>query len=111
MEFQNHYATLRIDRCASNAEIKQAYRMLAHRFHPDVSDDQDGEQRFKEISEAYRTLRKPESRSAYDLTINNFCGCSDSTRVSVVSNIEIFNYGLIFWSYWLFFWPIQASHP
>ena len=66
MKTQDHYCTLGIERSASSAEIKLAYRKLAHRFHPDVSTDVDGERKFKIVSEAYKTLYRSESRRAYD---------------------------------------------
>lgn len=111
MNDQNHYATLSVDRCATDAEIKQAYRMLAHRFHPDVSNDLEGERKFKEISEAYRTLKLRESRIAYDLQIHNFCADTEGARVAVLSDIELFNYGLIFLAYWSWFLPLYAGCP
>ncbi|TMG74913.1 MAG: molecular chaperone DnaJ, partial [Betaproteobacteria bacterium] len=46
--------------------IKKAYRKLAHKYHPDVSKDPQGETKFKEIAEAYATLKDPEKRAAYD---------------------------------------------
>ncbi|MBK7414451.1 MAG: DnaJ domain-containing protein [Dechloromonas sp.] len=73
MKRQNHYTTLRVDRCASCAEIKSAFRILAQRFHPDVTKDRDGEQKFKAVAEAYRTLKRPDSKIAYDHQINNIC--------------------------------------
>jgi curved DNA-binding protein len=57
---------MEIDRKASGAEIKHAYRKLAKRFHPDVSADSEGERKFKDVAEAYRTLKYPASRAAYD---------------------------------------------
>lgn len=67
MDALNYYNILCIERSATNAEVKTAYRHQARRFHPDVSDDPDGERKFKAVAEAYRTLRRPESRAAYDL--------------------------------------------
>lgn len=61
MKARNHYSTLSIDRCATCDEIKRAYRTLAKRFHPDVTDDLDGEAKFKDVAEAYRTLKYPEN--------------------------------------------------
>lgn len=67
MGTQNYYDTLGLDRRASGAEIKAAYRRLAQRYHPDVSGFPDGETRFKAVAEAYRTLKRVETRAAYDL--------------------------------------------
>ena len=48
------------------AQIKQAYRKLARKYHPDVSKEKDAEARFKEVGEAYEVLKSPEKRAAYD---------------------------------------------
>lgn len=66
MERRNYYRILGIDRSASGAEIKAAYRRLAKRFHPDVTDDPEGESKFKAMAEAYRMLKGRETRRAYD---------------------------------------------
>ena len=66
MEFKDYYETLGLERGASQDEIKKAYRRLARRYHPDVSDAPDAEARFKEIGEAYEVLKDPEKRAAYD---------------------------------------------
>lgn len=61
------YTTLGVARDADAAEIKAAYRRLALQFHPDRNPgDKRAEERFKEISEAYATLRDPELRARYD---------------------------------------------
>jgi molecular chaperone DnaJ len=61
------YAALEVPRTASDDEIKQAYRKLAMRYHPDRNDGaKDAEERFKEITEAYDVLRDPQKRAAYD---------------------------------------------
>jgi curved DNA-binding protein len=66
MKYTDYYATLGVARDAPEAEIKKAYRRLARQYHPDVSKDPDGERKFKEVAEAWATLRDPEKRAAYD---------------------------------------------
>ncbi|SMP74374.1 DnaJ C-terminal domain-containing protein [Noviherbaspirillum suwonense] len=66
MEYKDYYAALGVERTADAKEIKKAYRRLAHKFHPDISKDPEGEAKFKEIQEAYATLKDPEKREAYD---------------------------------------------
>ena len=55
-----------VERGASADEIKKAYRKLAHQYHPDISPDPLGKERFQEIGEAYAVLKDPEKRAAYD---------------------------------------------
>src|SRR6185436_5612851 len=57
---------LGVERSASQDEIKKAYRRLAQKYHPDVSKEPEAESRFKEVAEAYQTLKDPEKRAAYD---------------------------------------------
>ena len=66
MEFKDYYAVMGVARDATEAQIKQAYRKLARKYHPDVSKEKDAEARFKEVGEAYEVLRSPEKRAAYD---------------------------------------------
>ena len=67
MEFKDYYATLGVTKAASEKEIKQAYRKLARKFHPDVNPgDKAAEARFKDINEAYEVLGDPAKRSKYD---------------------------------------------
>jgi curved DNA-binding protein len=66
MKYKDYYATLGVPRDAGAHDIKKAYRKLAHKYHPDVSKEADAEEKFKEIGEAYETLKDPEKRAAYD---------------------------------------------
>lgn len=66
MESKDYYATLGVAEDAPVDDIKRAYRKLARRYHPDVSDEEDAEARFKEVSEAWEVLGDAEKRAAYD---------------------------------------------
>lgn len=66
MKFKDYYKILGLERDATIDQIKQAYRKLAHKFHPDISKDPEGEAKFKEVGEAYATLKDPEKRAEYD---------------------------------------------
>jgi curved DNA-binding protein len=66
MDFKDYYATLGVDRQATQEVIKRAYRKLARKYHPDVSKEPDAENRFKEVAEAHEALIDPERRAAYD---------------------------------------------
>jgi curved DNA-binding protein len=66
VKFKDYYAALGVARDADAEAIKKAYRKLARQHHPDVSKDAGAEARFKEIGEAYATLKDPEKRAAYD---------------------------------------------
>ncbi len=67
MEFRDYYKLLGVDRTASEAEIKSAYRKLARKYHPDVNpNNKEAESKFKELNEAYQVISDPEKRKKYD---------------------------------------------
>jgi DnaJ-class molecular chaperone len=67
MDFKDYYATLGVAKTATDKEIKQAFRKLARKHHPDVNPgDKSAESRFKEINEAYEVLGDPAKRKKYD---------------------------------------------
>jgi len=66
MEYKDYYDTLGVSSEASQDQIKRAYRKLARKYHPDVSQAADADHRFKEVGEAYEVLKDAEKRAAYD---------------------------------------------
>jgi len=66
MEYKDYYKILGVERDASQDQIKQAYRKLARKYHPDVNKEANAENLFKDIGEAYEVLKDPEKRVAYD---------------------------------------------
>lgn len=66
-EKRDYYEVLGVDKSASEADIKKAFRKLARKYHPDVNPgDKDAEAKFKEINEAYDVLSNAEKRQQYD---------------------------------------------
>ena len=83
-DIKNYYSLLQIKKTASDKEIKKAYRELALKYHPDLNQSFDGEEKFKKVNEAYSVLSDPEKKRHYDLygsiprgrtgTANDFAG-------------------------------------
>ena len=63
---RDFYVVLGVERTATDAEIKRAFRKLAQKWHPDVNTDPAAQEQFKEINEAYQVLSDPDRRSRYD---------------------------------------------
>ncbi|MCL4459312.1 MAG: DnaJ domain-containing protein [Chloroflexi bacterium] len=67
MAGKDYYQILGVSRNATDKEIRQAYRKLARKYHPDLNaGDKTAEARFKEVQEAYDVLSDPEKRAQYD---------------------------------------------
>ena len=67
MANKDYYATLGLEKGASDDEIKKAFRKLAIKYHPDKNQgDKEAESKFKEINEAYQVLSDPEKKATYD---------------------------------------------
>ncbi len=64
---RDYYEVLGVDKSATEADLKKAYRTLAKKYHPDMNpNDKDAEQKFKEVNEAYGILSDPDKRQKYD---------------------------------------------
>lgn len=67
VQYRDYYEILGVDTCASQDEIKRAFKKLARKYHPDVAKDKaNAEEKFKEVNEAYEVLGDPEKRQKYD---------------------------------------------
>lgn len=65
MPFNDYFKTLEVEPTASAKEIRESYRRLAHKFHPDISKQSNCEPMFKEITEAYAALKPANKLSAH----------------------------------------------
>lgn len=89
----DYYAVLGVEKNAPADKIKQAYRSLARKYHPDVNKDPGAEDKFKEIAEAYEVLSDPQKRQEYDNPVH-FSGF-DMPRGNPFGDIfeTFFNFG------------------
>lgn len=94
MAQRDYYEILGVGRDASGEDIKNAFRQLARKYHPDVSKEPDAEEKFKEINEAYAILSDPEKRTKYDrygqAGVNGMGGMPDFTSVDFSDIFEEF---------------------
>ena len=100
MSERDYYETLGVPKGANPDEIKSAFRRLARQYHPDVSQEPDAEERFKEINEAYAVLSDDEKRAAYDryghAGLNGFGGAPDFSNLDIEDILNMFGFGMGF---------------
>src|SRR5437773_10938857 len=101
MSKRDYYEILGVPRTATEAEIKRAYRAMAHQHHPDKNpDDPHAEDKFKEAAEAYGVLSDPQKRAAYDRFGHQGVGAGAAGFDPGFSNIEdifdMFGFGDMF---------------
>jgi len=83
---RDYYQVLGVPRDADEATIKNAFRRLARRYHPDTSTEPDGPERFREIAEAYGVLSDPAKRASYDA--QGFAGLAGATAEDLWGGID-----------------------
>ena len=97
---RDYYEVLGVPKGSSKEEIKSTFRKLARQYHPDVSKEENAEERFKEINEAYAVLSDDEKRAAYDRFghsgLNGFGGAPDFSGLNYNDILDMFGFGDIF---------------
>lgn len=90
MQYKDYYEILGVQRSATDAQIKSAYRKLAREFHPDVNKTKQAESKFKDINEAYEVLSDKEKRQRYDSLGSNW---QNGAQYTPPPGFEHFNFG------------------
>lgn len=83
---RDYYEVLGVARDADQKAIKDAFRQLALKYHPDRNKSPDAEEKFKEIAEAYAILSDPEKRASYDSS--GFAGVADYSTEDLFSHVD-----------------------
>jgi len=86
---KDYYKILEINRDADKQTIKKAYRKLAMEYHPDVNNDADAEEKFKELTEAYAVLYDDDKRKQYDLY--GYKAVSTFTQEDLIQSVNLDN--------------------
>src|SRR5271166_1053 len=84
---RDYYEVLGVPPDADSTAIKNAFRQLARRYHPDISTEPDAEQRFREIAEAYGVLSDPAKRASYDA--QGFAGLAGASAEDLWGGIDL----------------------
>ena len=79
MKYKDYYEILGVDKKATEAQIKSAYRKLAKKYHPDVDKSPSAQEKFKDINEAYEVLSDKQKRERYDSLGSNWQAGQDYT--------------------------------
>ena len=104
----DYYTILGVPQQADDSQIKQAYRKLAKKYHPDLNPDNPAaEEKFKDIVEAYETLSDTAKRKKYDATLMQ---SSDTIRGAYTQNKpHPDSIKKQFWQLWQF-WQLYQRH-
>lgn len=87
------YQTLQVSKDATPAEIKRAFKILAKKYHPDVSSEANAEEQFKNINNAYAILSDPNKKAEYDISLDSsFQASGANTYHARNSNEDEFRY-------------------